>query len=476
MQQAITLLERFTDGDAEWLLAAGHERDMARGDVVIEAGQDLDELYVVVQGLLGVFADEVGTQLATVGPGELLGEMAFVTASPPTETVRALENATVLAVPFASLAQRGDDEPAFSARLHRALAQLLAIRLRLANSRSRVQARADDVRHPPGWSRLSEPIERFKQAVFAANEEAAENDDEIPETTRDGIVEQFHGFCRLLNEVMTRDIDNERVREEVATRLQHELLPYILLTETAERFYTKPRGYAGDFLTLEMIYRNEPGGQNAVGRLIDHCILDTSAARAVRHRRGLLTAEIDAAIASRPGETTHITSLACGPAREVFDAFSQLDDPTSLHANLLDIDLQALAFVSDKATSEGLGRRMSFVSENLIRLALGRSTSDIRDQDLVYSIGLIDYLGDDLVVRLMDLVHGMLRPGGRIILGNIHPRNSTRGLMDHVLDWKLVHRTEQEMDRLFEASAFGRPSTNIRFEDEGINLFAECVR
>ena len=476
MQQAITLLEQFTDGDAEWLLAVGQQRDVAQGEAAIEAGQDVDELYIVVQGLLGVFADEVGTQLAAVGPGDLLGEMAFVTGTPPTESVRALENSTLLAIPFAGLEQRADEEPAFSVRLHRSLARLLGVRLRAANSRLRVQAQGDEVRHPPGWSRLSEPIERFKQAVFVANEEAGNNDDEVPEATRDRIVEEFHGFCALLNEVMTHDIDNERVREEVATRLQHELLPYILLTESAERFYTKPRGYAGDFLTLEMIYRNEPGGQNAIGRLIDHCFLDTWAARSVRHRRGLLTAEIDAAIASRPGETTQITSLACGPAREVFDAFSQLDDPTTLHANLIDIDLQALAFVADKAASEGLDRQMSLVSENLIRLALGRSESDIRDQDLVYSIGLIDYFGDDLVVRLMDLVHGMLRPGGRIILGNVHSRNPSRGLMDHVLDWKLVHRTEQDMDRLFEASAFGRPSTNIRFEDEGLNMFAECVR
>ncbi len=476
MQHAIALLEGFTDGDADWLFAAGQQRDVAQGATAIEAGQDIDELSIVVQGLLGVFADEVGTQLAAVGPGELLGEMTLVTGTPPTETVRALENSTLLAIPFARVEQRAEQEPTFAARLYRSLARLLGVRLRAANSRLRLQSPTEEVRHPPGWSRLSEPIERFKQAVFTANEEAGDNDDEVPEATRERISEEFHGFCVLLNEVMTDDIDNERVREEIATRLQHELLPYILLADTAERFSSKPRGYAGDFLTLEMIYRNEPGGQNAVGRLIDHCFLDLSAARAVRHRRGLLAAEIAAAIASRPGDTAQITSLACGPAREVFDAFSQLEDPTVLHANLLDIDLQALAFVADKAASEGLVRQMSFVSENLIRLALGRSESDIRDQDLVYSIGLIDYLGDDLVVRLMDLVHGMLRPGGRIILGNIHPRNHTRGLMDHVLDWKLVHRTEADMDRLFAASAFGRPSTNIRFEDEGINLFAECIR
>jgi hypothetical protein len=48
--------------------------------------------------------------------------------------------------------------------------------------------------------------------------------------------------------------------------------------------------------------------------------------------------------------------------------------------------------------------------------------------------------------------------------------------MDHVLQWKLTHRTEEDMNRLFSESSFARPCTNIRFEKEGVNLFAECVK
>jgi hypothetical protein len=29
---------------------------------------------------------------------------------------------------------------------------------------------------------------------------------------------------------------------------------------------------------------------------------------------------------------------------------------------------------------------------------------------------------------------------------------------------------------LYEKSKFGRACTNIRFEEEGVNLFAECVK
>jgi hypothetical protein len=48
--------------------------------------------------------------------------------------------------------------------------------------------------------------------------------------------------------------------------------------------------------------------------------------------------------------------------------------------------------------------------------------------------------------------------------------------MDYVLDWKLIHRTAADMHRLFEASAFGRECTDIRYENEGVNMFAECIK
>jgi len=70
----------------------------------------------------------------------------------------------------------------------------------------------------------------------------------------------------------------------------------------------------------------------------------------------------------------------------------------------------------------------------------------------------------------------VLRPGGKVILGNFHPSNPSRALMDHVLDWRLIHRSEADMDTLFLASRFGRAATRCRLEPAGVNLFAECVK
>jgi hypothetical protein len=44
--------------------------------------------------------------------------------------------------------------------------------------------------------------------------------------------------------------------------------------------------------------------------------------------------------------------------------------------------------------------------------------------------------------------------------------------MDSVLEWKLVHRSEEDMHRLCEASQFASRFDRIVFEDQGVNLFA----
>jgi len=89
-------------------------------------------------------------------------------------------------------------------------------------------------------------------------------------------------------------------------------------------------------------------------------------------------------------------------------------------------------------------------------------------------MSFIDYLSDELAIALMNWTFDKLRPGGRVILGNFHPRNPTRGFMDQVLDWHLTHRDEAEMNRLFASSKFARPCSRIFFEEEGIDLFAEA--
>jgi SAM-dependent methyltransferase len=270
--------------------------------------------------------------------------------------------------------------------------------------------------------------------------------------------------------------ESDLEKKDIGALVQRELLPFILLTRTGERAYSKPRGYAGDFMTIDWFYRSEAGGYGRLGPLIDRACLNMRGVRAVQNRRNLLSEEIQKVVDARKPAAARIVSLACGPAQEVFDVFDRLRDPVCLKASLVDIDMSALAFVAEKRDKLKLRSQIELFNGNLVYLAVGRQKLKLKEQDLVYSIGLIDYFSDKFVVALLGFIHELLKPGGKVILGNFHTRNPDKAFMDYVLDWKLVHRDEDDMNRLYSTSRFEKPCTNIRFESEGINMFAECVK
>ena len=73
-----------------------------------------------------------------------------------------------------------------------------------------------------------------------------------------------------------------------------------------------------------------------------------------------------------PEREIQVTSLACGPAREVFDAFEDLGGPENFRFNLLDIDEQALDFLRNDLQGHPLESLTQMVQANLVCLALGR--------------------------------------------------------------------------------------------------------
>jgi extracellular factor (EF) 3-hydroxypalmitic acid methyl ester biosynthesis protein len=324
---------------------------------------------------------------------------------------------------------------------------------------------------------LGQALHQLRALVHDANETVRQNSDLVSDDVARKVLGGFLQFYGLLESTIgdASPVDEE-TKQNLGLLVQQDLLPYILLTETGERWISKPRGFAGDYWTIELIYRNQPSGWSRLGRLLDRCFLDIPPAAAVRNRRLLMSDQIRMTVEGNTGHTVRVTSLACGPAQEVFDAIHGLGAPVPLRVSLVDFDYQALAFVAAKRDTLRLGRVISLVDANLVDVAVGRAPMPVEAQDLVYTIGLIDYFNDELVVKLLNVIHGMLRPGGRVIVGNFHPRNPLKAFMDRVLEWKLQHRTEQDVDRLFSRSSFRRGSTTVFYEPQRINMFAECIK
>lgn len=481
MADALMLLNEFPSEDIEWILSSGDEQRVITNTRIINEGEFPECIFILLQGLIGIQCASCGESILRVlGPGEIIGEISYLEKVPASATVSAVENSLLLALPHQKLNEKLDHDSAFAVNFYKSLALLNSRRLRetVGILGGKLAAKGEsDQQVTRKYGEISEVVLEFKQLLQRADTEALKNHGVVPTPLRKEVQLGFSSFWRYINtQIGEASPISQDARNEIGIYLKMEILPYLLLTQTTERFYSKPRGYAGDYLTIQMIYDNEPSGAGRIGSLIDECFLNQPSAKAVRNRRGLLAGEILKIVEHKKGSAGRVTSLACGPAAEVFDVYSQLRDPDCLNMNLIDIDFQALAFVKDKLERSDFKRQINLIQGNLVYLATGRQKLDIKRQDLVYSIGLIDYFNDKFVIKLMDYIYDILSPGGKVILGNFHPNNIDRAAMDHLLDWKLIHRDENDMNRLFSESKFGTVCSNLRFESEGTNLFAECVK
>jgi extracellular factor (EF) 3-hydroxypalmitic acid methyl ester biosynthesis protein len=331
MHTALGLLNELAEEDVDWIIRAGSERQVIANTVVVREDEPLAYLYIVLEGLFAVrLASVPEAEIGRLGPGEIIGEISFLEHCLPSASVIAVESSLLLEIPNVNLAEKLKTKPAFGAQFYRALAILNSRRMRerVSSLTTSLHAKLDPANLGGDMSQVFfAGIERFKSLLLRADGEGLKNNGQISETTALTVESAFLDFCRLVHHTIGQSSGvSSSIRAELGVRLQREILPFMLLTETTERFYSKPRGYAGDFLTVEMIYQNRWAGTGRIGPLLDRCFLKTPAATAVRNRRALLAGEIMKSVEAKTG-AAHVTSLACGPARELFDVFQDSTIP-----------------------------------------------------------------------------------------------------------------------------------------------------
>jgi CRP-like cAMP-binding protein len=133
MRKVLFLFGQLNDDDVEWMLAAGARRFLPAGATLIEQGVPVDAVFILLEGRLGVWLKGrrgPEREIARLNAGEIVGEMSFVDARPPSATVRALEDSTVFAVAKSVLNAKLAADQGFAARFYRALAIYLSTTVR----------------------------------------------------------------------------------------------------------------------------------------------------------------------------------------------------------------------------------------------------------------------------------------------------------------------------------------------------------
>ena len=126
-------LETMLGEDLREIAGALRPVELRAGDVLCRQGDDADGLYVITAGSFGVYARLPGDrelELATLGAGDMVGELALVDGGTRTATVRALEPAAALLFGRADFAARIARRDAAALAIQRRLTGIVCARLR----------------------------------------------------------------------------------------------------------------------------------------------------------------------------------------------------------------------------------------------------------------------------------------------------------------------------------------------------------
>jgi CRP/FNR family cyclic AMP-dependent transcriptional regulator len=145
MRRALHLLGILDDIDIEWMATNGNVEHVKAGNVLIRENTPVSALFILLDGQLSVYLERPGNiEIAKLLPGEIVGEISFVSSRVPTATVAAVQDSEVLTLSRDALLAKLKKDPAFSARFYRAIASFLADRLYVTTSRFGYGSAAQD--------------------------------------------------------------------------------------------------------------------------------------------------------------------------------------------------------------------------------------------------------------------------------------------------------------------------------------------
>lgn len=153
LQDVPLIFGELSDSDVDWMLGAGRLTEIETDRVLIRAGEQIEDLYIVLQGTLSVFIKEektnrlfsifaalesetdttdtssLGREILYLNRGEIIGEAIALDNPISTATVRALENSILLRIPQQQLLLKLQQDVGAAARFYRVESMLLASRL-----------------------------------------------------------------------------------------------------------------------------------------------------------------------------------------------------------------------------------------------------------------------------------------------------------------------------------------------------------
>jgi len=263
-------------------------------------------------------------------------------------------------------------------------------------------------------------------------------------------------------ETISREFKDGILSKEDLQILREEMGDALSILTLQGFVFNKPHGYPGDYEIIEKIY-TEHTSNNPELRKWDLFFHLQKAPIAVKNRKKYFLDLLNGLESLDPErKEKRVLNVASGPGRDLFDFFSQKKDRSLVFDN---IEFDPLAISYAKNLCKDFLDKIEFLHTNAFDFTTENKYS------LVWSAGLFDYLNDKKFIFLLNHLIRLMDDGGELVIGNFSDSNPTKAYMEIIGDWRLRHRSPEQLISLAKACDFKESDIRIGREPEGVNLF-----
>jgi len=454
---AMRLFDHLEKPLRERLVGLAEEIHVTAGEMIIRRGEHNSDVYRILKGSLEVVDSRATPEvvLDVLGPGAVVGEMAFLEDRPRSADVRVGKEAELLCWRGGTLHQALEDDPDLASRFFRAAAAQMSVRLRAANTlATSVGGAGGGLGASDDAKKRGEALASRLKSQLVDLETSLRNNPEGP--AREALVTVFNRFVEQGARAFGGlTFEEAQVAGETLSR---ELHPYLVRAKTVELAGTRSEG--GGWAQLHgHVYNHEARGIDPMGVALDAALLGLPTSQAIRARKDAFAACAEACLpAGRPSVLVAPTLTGVVVAR-----LGQMLAAGGGDITCADSDSTSLAALDSGVTTRPSKVMLHARFADLSHMVMGRDVDLSGPFDLALVDGLLDYLPDRVAASLASSIEGQLRPGGWAILSQLGP-SPDAFVFDHLLGWTTVRRTPDLLLELFRSAGF--EELKVVWEDE----------
>lgn len=269
------------------------------------------------------------------------------------------------------------------------------------------------------------------------------------------------------------EVNDKSVLENFKKIFRYQLKDYLFQSDLLKYAFLKPKGYPGDYDAIEAIYDKIPISKD-LGYFLDKYFLEVDYVQAVRDRKNRMKKILHDFIENNEKHVIRILNIACGSCREIRELIEEGFSPKKkVIFYLVDQEKKALEFSKNALKNASKNFIFKFVADNILNFI--ESPDYMRKkygkQDLIYSIGLADYLPDSILGPLIKYSFNLLSKKSYFLIAHKNVFEYASPVSEWCADWNFIPRKSIDLKKLIKNYIDGNKYFEKYFKEKSGRIF-----